>query len=138
MSEINKFLNFIKEHLDDDRISISKEIKFGFRYYNISLLLEQESKNKIQNTTFNNSFNELDIQIDNRNKCIVINNFDNSVTIEDEELVKKWSDVFEKHLNQNLEKDIKDILHSTMSGAKDKDLYRDYQMEKIFKKDERI
>ncbi len=138
MSEINKFLNFIKDHLDDERISISKELKFGFRYYNISMVLEQEPRNKTSNSPFNNSFSELNIQVDNRNKCIVINNYDNSVTIENEELVKEWSDIFEEYLNQNLEKDIKDIIHSTMSDTKDKDLYRDYQMEKIFKKDERI
>jgi hypothetical protein len=61
-----------------------------------------------------------------------------SITIEDEKLLNKWSEIFEKYLNQNIDKDIKGMIHNVMSNMSDKDLYRDYQMKKIFKKDEPI
>lgn len=138
MEEINKFLNFIQDNLKDDRISVYKEMKFGHRYYYISILT-QTDKNKNNNISFN-SYNQLSITLDNRNKCVVMNTTEEerSITIEDEKLLNKWSEIFEKYLNQNIDKDIKGMIHNVMSNMSDKDLYRDYQMKKIFKKDEPI
>jgi len=71
---------------------------------------------------------------------LVMNNTDDerSLTIENEELLVKWSEIFEKHLNQNMDKDIKEMIHDVMSNMSDKDLYRDYQIKNIFNKDEPI
>jgi len=136
MEEINKFLTFINENLEDERISVYKEMKYGHRYYYISMLTQSDKNNNISY----NSYNQLSIILDNRNKCVVVNttNEERSITIEDEELLNKWSEIFEEYLNQNIDKDIKDMIHSVMSNMSDKDLYRDYQMKKIFKKDEPI
>jgi hypothetical protein len=136
MEEINKFLNFIQDNLKDDRISVYKEMKFGHRYYYISILTQTDKNNNI---SFN-SYNQLSITLDNRNKCVVMNTTEEerSITIEDEKLLNKWSEIFEKYLNQNIDKDIKGMIHNVMSNMSDKDLYRDYQMKKIFKKDEPI
>lgn len=137
MNEIDKFLNFLFKRIDDDRIKLHKEMKYGYRHYYLNIVLE---KDKDPNSTFSH-YNELSITIDNRNNCVNIYNSyidNNQITIEDTELVKKWSDIFEEYLSNNLESSIKSLIHETMSGVKDKDLYREYQMEKIFKDDESI
>lgn len=136
MEEINKFLTFINENLEDERISVYKEMKFGHRYYYISMLTQTDKNNNISY----NSYNQLSITLDNRNKCVIVNTTDEerSITIENEELLNKWSEIFEEYLNQNIDKDIKGMIHNVMSNMSDKDLYRDYQMKKIFKKDEPI
>ena len=136
MKEIDKFINFLYKNIDDDRITLHKEMKFGYRHYHLTMVLEKED----QNSTYNH-YNELTITIDNRNQCITIYNsyYDSrQTTIEDEELVKKWTETFESYLSNNLEQDVKKLIHNVMSDVKDKDLYREYQMEKIFKDDEPI
>jgi hypothetical protein len=139
MEEINKFLEFINENLEDERISVYKEMKYGYRHYYISITI----KSDVTGSTFNSSYNsysQLLITLDNRNKCVVMNNTngERSITIENDELLDKWSEIFENHLNQNIDKDIRGMIHDVMSKVLDKDLYRDYQMKKIFKKDEPI
>ena len=134
MDEINKFLNFINENLDDERISVSKEMKYGYRHYHISVLIKHE-KNSINSKVYN-SYNQLSITLDNRNKCIVISNSENeeTITIENEETLNKWSDIFEEYLSRNLDDNVKNMIHDVMSKMSNKDLYREYQMKKIFKK----
>ena len=133
MEEISKFLNFIYDNLEDERVSVFKEMKYGHRYYYISILLKTEVEQTVNTSSFN-SYNQLTITLDNRNKCLVMNNTDDerSLTIENEELLVKWSEIFEKHLNQNMDKDIKEMIHDVMSNMSDKDLYRDYQIKNIF------
>jgi hypothetical protein len=52
--------------------------------------------------------------------------------------VNKWSDIFEEYISSNLDENIQDAINMTLSNAKDKSLLREYQMEKIFKKDDTI
>lgn len=134
MEEIDKFINFLYKHINDDRITLHKEVKFGHRHYYLTMVLEKEGGNS-------RYYNELSIVVDNRNQCVVLSNsyYDSSQkTIEDNDLVEKWSNIFENYLSDNLEQDVKKLIHNTMSDVKDKDLYREYQMEKIFKQDESI
>jgi hypothetical protein len=134
MEEIDKFINFLFKNIDDNRITLNKEVKFGHRCYYLTMMLEKEGESSLY-------YNELSIVIDNRNECMILSNsYYEPIrkTIENKELVKKWSDIFEKYISDNLEKDIKCIIHNTMSDVKDKDLYREYQIEKIFKQDESI
>lgn len=136
MEEIDKFLQFLYKHIEDERIRVSKEIHYGMRSYHIDLILEQEVKN--QNFS---SFNELRITIDNENQCISMYNsyYDTtSTTIESKILVEKWSNIFEQYLENNIEDNVKKVINNTMSNIKDKDLLRDYQMEKIFNDNEPI
>ena len=135
MDEINKFLNFINENLDDGRISVYKEMKYGYRHYHITVLLKHEI-NSLVNKPMYNSYNQLSITLDNRNKCIVVSSSENeeTITIENEETLNKWSDIFEEYLSKNLEDNVKNMIHNVMSKMSDKDLYREYQMKKIFKK----
>ena len=108
MNEIDKFLNFLFKRIDDDRIKLHKEMKYGYRHYYLNIVLE---KDKDPNSTFSH-YNELSITIDNRNNCVNIYNSyidNNQITIEDTELVKKWSDIFEEYLSNNLESSIKSL-----------------------------
>lgn len=137
MNEIDKFLQFLFKHIDDDRIKISKELNFGVRVYNLNLTLEQE-QNENQNFT---TYNELIISIDSEHHSITMYNtyYDNTTTtVESKFLAEKWSNIFEKYLDDNIEKDVKKVINKTMTNVKDKDLFRDYQMEKIFKDDESV
>jgi hypothetical protein len=79
----------------------------------------------------------MSITIDNRNNCIEINSIED-IVIESEELVKKWSDIFERYLNDSLEEKVQISIDTVLSNSKDKSLLRDYQMEKIFKKDDKL
>ena len=136
MKEIDKFIEFLFKNIDDERISLNKEMKFGYRFYNIRLVVEKDDPNSTYKY-----FNELSITVDNRNQCISLYNTyldDKQVTIEDKDLIEKWNQKFEEYLSGNIERDVKNVIHSTMRDLKDKDLYRDYQMEKIFKDDESI
>lgn len=135
MIEIDKFLSFINENLDDERISVYKEMKYGHRHYHIDILLKHEH-NTTLNTSIYNSYNQLSITLDNRNKCIVISSSESerSITIENDEMLNKWNKIFEDFLTKNLEDDVKDMIHNVMSKMSDRDLYREYQMKKIFKK----
>ena len=136
MKEIDKFIEFLFKNIEDERISLNKEMKFGYRFYNIRLVVEKDDPNSTYKY-----YNELSITVDNRNQCISLYNSyldDKQVTIEDKDLIEKWNQKFEEYLSNNLERDVKNVIHNTMKDLKDKDLYRDYQMEKIFKDDESI
>jgi hypothetical protein len=136
MKEIDKFINFLFKNIEDERVSLSKEIKYGYRFYHLRLVIEKDDPNSTYKY-----YNELSITIDNRNQCINLYNSyldDKQTTIEDKDLIEKWNQKFEEYLSNNLERDVKNVIHNTMKDLKDKDLYRDYQMEKIFKDDESI
>jgi hypothetical protein len=133
MDKIDKFIQFLFERIDDDVISVSKKLKYGHRYYHLYLNLEGEEDNRFGMATISS----LSIIIDNRNKCIEVNSI-NELVIESEELVNKWSDIFEEYISNNLDENIQDAINATLSNAKDKSLLREYQMEKIFKKDDTI
>jgi len=132
MDKIDKFIQFLFERIDDDAISLSKKVKYGHRYYYLFLNLEkEESRFGI------NLISSMSIIIDNRNKCIEVNSI-NELVIESEELVNKWSDIFEEYISNNLDENIQDVINATLSNSKDKSLLREYQMEKILNKDDTI
>jgi hypothetical protein len=133
MDKIDKFIQFLFERIDDDAISVSKKMKYGHRYYYLYLNLDSEEDNRFGI----NITSSMSIIIDNRNKCIEVNSI-NELVIESEELVSKWSDIFEEYISSNLDENIQDAINMTLSNAKDKSLLREYQMEKIFKKDDTI
>ena len=110
-------------------------MKYGYRHYHITVLIKHEINSAINKSMYN-SYNQLSITLDNRNKCIVVSSSENeeTITIENEETLNKWSDIFEEYLSKNLEDNVKNMIHNVMSKMSDKDLYREYQMKKIFKK----
>lgn len=136
MKEIDRFLNFLYKNIKDDRITLYKEMNRGHRYYIMIMVLEKEIRTAPSKHTIHN---ELTVRVDNENNCISLINsyYENQyTTIESQELVTKWSKIFEEYLTKNIEDDVKLLIDNTMKDSKDKDLYREYIMEKIFKEDE--
>lgn len=141
MEELDRFLNFLLENIDDRRIHISKKMKYGFQHFYISFNIDQLDKDGTygrQNSIFHN--NSLSIVIDNRNNCIDIDSEINSksIVIEDENFVKKWSTILDEFLNKEITQKISGIIDITLSSCENKNLHRDYKMKKIFKDDEPI
>ena len=42
MKEIDEFLHFLLEHESDERISFSKKIKYGYRYYYVNFNIDEK------------------------------------------------------------------------------------------------
>jgi hypothetical protein len=147
MKEIDEFLQFLLEHESDERISFSKKMKYGYRYYYISFNIDEkpEDDNK-KNKSYTNSLksymisDSIEIIIDNRNICIELlhDNGIENIIIEDGELVDKWSDILEEYINKNVSTKVKDVIEEALSSCYNKNLYRTYQMKKILPEDESL
>jgi hypothetical protein len=147
MKEIDQFLQFLLEHESDERISFSKKMKYGYRYYYISFNIDEkpEDDNK-KNKSYTNSLksymisDSIEIIIDNRNICIELlhDNGIENIIIEDGELVDKWSDILEEYINKNVSTKVKDVIEEALSSCYNKNLYRTYQMKKILPEDESL
>lgn len=138
MNKVDKFLEFIIEHLDDPRISVFKKIKYGHRYYYVNFYIDQETNT--QNKKLFQYQDSMEIVFDNRNYCIEIigGEGSNSLIIEDSKLLEKWSNILEEIVSKNLENRVIDIFEKTLSECCNKNLHRELQMKKIFKQDERL
>lgn len=138
MVGLDEFINFIIEHKDDSRISISKKMKYGYRHYYITLSIDEEPKKDgsvSSHPSFHYRFSDsLEICIDNRNKCIemIYDNGSSNIVVEDDSLVEKWSKKIDDLLNQNIDEKVKVVVETTLSSCYNKNLYREYQMRKIF------
>ncbi len=142
MEKINKLLDFLFEHLEDNRITVHKKFKYGFKNYYLNFYIDEDpNKNQTQNQhNFFRYRDSLEILFDNRNKCIEIygGNEDHPLIIEDETLLQKWSSILEEVVSKNLEERCVDIFEKTLSECYNKDLYRELQIKKLFKEDESL
>lgn len=134
MNELNEFLEFLYENIDDTRIEVSKKMKYGFRFYSISLHLEQKDDTNFDDSSgiisMDSTYNNINILIDCRNNCIEFSvNMDDTV-VEDSELTKKWADILEDHLNTKIENRVNELINNGLSKT---DLLRDYKLKKIIK-----
>ena len=136
MNEIDEFLTFLYENLEDERIEVSKKMKYGFRHFGINLYLENKESDTIINSstgqilTENSSYNSIQILIDCRNNCIELNVNMDAVVIEDIDLTQKWADLLEEYLNNKLENKVSTLINNGLSKT---DLLREYKLKKIIK-----
>jgi hypothetical protein len=134
MNELNEFLTFLYDNIEDDRIEVSKKMKYGFRHFSINLYLENKSEQEFSynNTTgqITGSYNSIQILIDCRNNCIELNVNMDDVVIEDIELTKKWANLFEEYINKKLEDKVSSLINDGLSKT---DLLREYKLKKIIK-----
>jgi hypothetical protein len=139
MQKIDRFLDFFLEHIDDPRISVFKKIKYGHRYYHITFFIDEDPNRNSQVGHFQYRDN-LEIIFDNRNSCIEVHGgeYNNPLIIEDKELLKKWCDILEPIVSNNLENKVVDIFEKTLNECYNKNLHRELQMKKIFKEDESL
>jgi len=140
MNEIDEFLTFLYENIEDKRIEVSKKMKYGFRHFGIDLYLENKESDTIINSSTgqiltDSSYNSIRILIDCRNNCIELNVNMDDVLIEDIELTQKWADLLEEYLNNKLENKVSTLINNGLSKT---DLLREYKLKKIIKEDESI
>ena len=139
MEKIDKFLEFFIENLDDKRISVYKKMKYGHRYYYINFLVDDDPNQNTNNGIYQYRDN-MEIVFDNRNLCIEVygGEENNTLIIEDKNLLEKWSNILEEITSRNLEDKVINIFEKTLNECYDKNLYRELQMKKLFKEDESI
>jgi len=130
MVDLDKFLTFVFDHINDDRFELSKKIKYGFRHYYIYINLK--FPDDATNTNFNSK--QLTIIVDNRNMCIEIGQWEDLLVFEDIELVKKWSDILEEHYQRKLLTTLKFRVENFLNNTdvKDRDIWREWSMDKLF------
>jgi hypothetical protein len=145
MKEIDEFLEFLLQNESDERINISKKMKFGYRNYYVNFYIddEPEDKTKNQNHASLRAYriqDSIDIIIDNRNKCIELtyDSGSSNIIVEDEELINKWNERLEEYISRDMSSKTKDVIEKALSDCYKKDLYRQYQMKKILPDDESI
>lgn len=137
MEELDDMIAFLIDNRSDNRISLSKKIKYGFRSYFISFSIDEEVNSNTPNKSKRFSFaDSLDILIDNRNKCIELTSEGgtSNLIIEDEKLVEKWSTIIDDILSDNINIKVKTLFENTLSSCYNKNLLREYQMKKIMSK----
>jgi len=135
MNEIDEFLTFLYENIEDERIEVSKKMKYGFRHFGINLYLENKESDTIINSSTgqiltDSSYNSIQILIDCRNNCIELNVNMDDVVIEDIDLTQKWADLLEEYLNNKLENKVSTLINNGLSKT---DLLREYKLKKIIK-----
>lgn len=134
MKELDLFLTHLFDNIDDKDISLTKKMKYGYRHYylNVNVEKEETDNNSVNNSgIYSLNGSDFSITIDNRNKCIdIFSNFD-SIVIEDEVLVNKWTEIFEEYIQKDLEKEVGNLINNVFSNSTQKNLLRDYKLKKM-------
>lgn len=134
MKELDLFLTHLFDNIDNENINLSKKMKYGYRHYylNVNVEKEETDNNSVNNSgIYSLNGSDFSITIDNRNKCIdIFSNFD-SIVIEDEVLVNKWTEIFEEYIQKDLEKEVGNLINNVFSNSTQKNLLRDYKLKKM-------
>jgi hypothetical protein len=138
MKKIDELLQFLWERRTDNRVSINKDIKYGYRNYYIRMEIDDEPE-QVDNTystatlrgIFKGYSNNLSIHIDNRNNCINIQ-YNSNIVVEDDTLIQKWSSILEEYIVDRNEEEFDKIIERAFSDCYRKDFHRDWKMKKIF------
>ena len=138
MNELDLFLTHLFCNIENEDITLSKKMKYGYRNYYLNVNVEKEAETEdTNNNSIGNKYYSLTsvgdfcITIDNRNKCIdIFSNFDN-LTVESEDLVDKWTEIFEEYIKNGLEKEVSNLINNVFSNSNQKNLLRDYKLKKM-------
>jgi hypothetical protein len=131
---LDKSISFLVENIEkDSRIYLHKKMKYGFRYYYLVLSIDNDDNSGSISNNGGFSFREsFEICFDNRNKCLEINSFtEDSIIVEDIELLEKWNPILEEIINRDIESKIKNSFEQSLVKCHNKSLHREYQMKKI-------
>lgn len=126
MNEIDDFLSFIFENINDDRFELNKTITDGHRTYSIGIHIEDGNKPINTHNVF--SYNNISLKIDTQNKYILLNVNMDEVLIENSDLVTKWADVCEKYLETQIDHKVNRLINTALSKS---DLSREYKIKRI-------
>ncbi len=145
MKEIDEFLQFLLDHESDERISFSKKMKYGYRYYYVNFNIDEKPEEGSKNQSYGSLrgyriSDSIEIVIDNRNGCIemIYENGSENIIIEDTQLLNKWSNILEEYINKDISTKAKDVIESALSSCYNKNLHRTYQMKKILPDNESL
>ena len=145
MKKIDELLQFLWKRKEDERVFISKDIKYGHRNYYIKMEIDDEPE-PIDNSSivsnprsgygslrgiFKGYNNTLSLHIDNRNNCIVLHYNNENIVMENDILVQKWSSILEEYINTNNEEVFDVIIENAFSDCYRKDFHRDWKIKKI-------
>jgi hypothetical protein len=145
MKKIDELIRFLWERREDDRVYISKDIKYGHRNYYIKMEIDEEPEPIDNSNTGNQSSrsglyplrgifkgygNTLSLHIDNRNNCVILH-YNENIVIEDDTIVQKWSSILEEYITNNNEEVFDDIIDRAFSDCYRKDFHRDWKIKKI-------
>jgi len=133
MVELEEFLQFIFQNLDDPRVEFFKKMKFGYRHYFINVTLkypEDDQKGRDSKT--------LQIIIDCRNNCIEVGQWEELIVFENPELTQKWATELEKVYQSTISSDLKEKVNKFFNNVdpKDKDFGRRWKMKDWFNENE--
>lgn len=133
LKELDQFIQFLIDHIADDRIRLSKKMKYGFRHYYLTFVIDAEPEDGNQKVNYFRWNGSVEIVFDNRNNCIeVIDSDDRTLVIEDQELLNKWNLILEKLVNKDIGPKIQDLMESALASCYRKDLHREYKMKDLF------
>jgi len=126
MEELEEFLNYLFDNIDDPRIILNKKLKYGYRYYFIIVDLP----------TINGR--TLTVSVDNRSHIVEITyDYGESIVYESVEFSKIWMDKLEIEYQKIFKSRVTEIIGNFMdeTETKGKDFWRGWTMNKIFKDD---
>jgi hypothetical protein len=126
MEELEEFLNYLFDNIDDPRIILNKKLKYGYRYYFIIVDLP----------TINGR--TLTVSVDNRSHIVEITyDYGESIVYESVEFSKIWMDKLEIEYQKIFKSRVTEIIGNFMDDTetKGKDFWRGWTMNKIFKDD---
>lgn len=129
---IDKFISFVYLNIDGDRIILTKKMKYGYRYYYLTMYLRYD-KSSTNSMVNNESSKELSIVFDTRNQCIEIGQWENYLIFEDIDLLNKWVPILEEYYTNKILVNIDSIVNKFLSNTsnRDKDLWRQWSVGKI-------
>ena len=126
MEELEEFLNYLFDNIDDPRIILNKKLKYGYRYYFIIVDLP----------TINGR--TLTVSVDNRSHIVEITyDYGESIVYESAEFSKIWMDKLEIEYQKIFKSRVTEIIGNFMDDTETtgKDFWRGWTMNKIFKDD---
>jgi len=133
MKKLEELLTFLYERREDERVIFQKEKKPDNRNYYIYFEPDDDPGN-VNKYSYKG---RLMIYIDQENKCIITSyGSTDEVVIEDDNLIKKWSDKIEEYIQEINEKNFICIIEEAFNDAFRKDFHRDWKLKKIFDKED--
>ena len=137
MDKIDKFIEFLVDNRTDERVHISKKIKYGCKFYFIVFEIDIDPNSKNSQYPYRE---RMEIIFDGRNRCIEVYDGDeeNPIVLENDDLLDKWSNKLEIILNEDIENKVLNVFESTLNRCFNKSLARDLQILKLFKEDESL
>jgi hypothetical protein len=133
--EIDEFITFIMSYKNDERVTITKDIKYGHKNYWITFDIDSEPKSIVSNNHWGSISGRMSIHFDRRNECIFFSSDNTDVSnivIEDKNLLDKWCEIIEDYIASNLKTDFRQMVEQTLSSCYKKNIHREWKMKKIF------